>query len=454
MKHFFYKHPLLTRALIEYLNFLPIPLCTIVGIFIPGGLLDDGTAVCLAACVVGLILSGLLVVFSPLKVLSTTLAELEGLMMGRKCFHTEQDETRSEAESRIQRNLEKAKMKPVVGLNDFPDRLGLWHRLIAADQKQIRIESVTHTSNNYILYSVSHLDAGKWEAIYRDLCECMAERRAFMRERGKTEVIYAVCVLADHVDPDISEKMRSPQSFALNETVTVRGVRVCVAEVSKNRWYASAEIAERIQVRSNASRKMLGEMTFGRSGKAFPYKGNTEYTDAYFKFFDEICDMTLGEISRKVKEKEEKENELPSDKIYATMQDGDIRREGDILYCLIGKKEVDVCLYLPEEAEKELLPEDEEDQEDEEDFEDLTADEDADDEQPEKNTIPPDYRGEIVATVPKVSFKPRIVTLNRPTQKAICSNVKSYLLAQGFAHVSFLDYEKSKIIKDLPEGTK
>lgn len=449
MKQFFYRHYRIAKQLTVAWLLIPIFITTVIACGIANR--DRESALILPIFISGYILALLLAVIytALLGAVEKTLQELERLRMGRACFHTSAQETRAEAETRIRRNLEKGRMKPVVGLSEFPDRLGLWHRTISLDQRKIRLDGATKQSNSYFLYSVPVLDETKWNELYGDLCECMEKQRTLMRESGKFAVVFAVCVLADQVDPDIALKMQSPQSFVLNEKVTVHGVRVCVAAVPQNRWYVAAEKADDLMLRSEASRQLVGKMTFGASLDGFPYKGNTEYTKAYLSLWDEVSGMTFSELCKRNKEQKAKEDECPSDRIYATMQDGDICRDGDTLYCLVGKKQVEVYLYLPEEAEKELSGDDEE-EEDDADLEDLlSADEEDDD--PAEQTVPPDYRGEIVATVPTISLKPHFVSLNRATQKAICSSVEAYLLAQGFAGVSFWNSDTKKIAPLSPD---
>ena len=450
MKRFFYSHAEFTKACLPLIHLTPIVI-SITALFLqPGGISNAPAYLSMLLLLCGITVSLILTVcfhIPPLKYVEKTLDELERLRLGRICFFTSERQTRDSAAVRIRHNLEKAGLKPVDLPHGHPGRLGLWHRRRRAEQREIRLDPAKYRSDNYFLYSVPFLDKTEWNALYTDLCGLMLNRRTDMKRlEEKTDLVYAVCILADHIEPEIAQAMCKPQSFVLNEKITVRGVRVCAADVGQDHWYACAE-KHAMMVRSNDSRRLLGKMTFGSHPDDFPYQGNTEFTTEYLALLEEASSMPLRECWNQYREREEKkraeETDIREDRIFAGMQEGEIRLDGDILYCIDQKRRITASVYLPEETQR-LIRENREN-EDCGDLEDMLDEDAQDDSAPREPSFGPDYRGSVVVEIPTLCYAPVLRRISPSAQTRLCGQFRSYLLALGFESVSFWNINTDEI---------
>lgn len=449
MKKFFYSHPSLTQSILFIIGFLPMVAGVVVSLLLPSGAEGEATVAQLGALIGGVLVSGLFAgafLVTPLKMLDHYTKELARLKCGRTYFEAAEKQSRRDTEQSIVARLEQKGMKSSPLHPREESFVGVWQkRKSCLFEDKDSIEAWKYHHFNYFLYSVSFLDEAEWARIRADLTRRFAEIRTAVRAQNeKTGIINAVCILADNVDASVIDAVRHPQSFQLSENLTLRGIRVCAAEIPQNRWYLPAERAEKGS-RAKLSRRLLGKMTFGLSASVFPYQG-TEYTEDYYKLLDEACNTTLTEAFAREKEKkrQEKDEVTEYDKPFLGMQEGEIRLVGDVVYCVDRGLRITAGAYLPEEAEKEAQELDED--EDMGDMEDWLTEDGEDENDTEEEHIPsfaPDYRGALVVAIPTIALEPRMKMLNRATRERLCEAIRAYLLGEGFESVTFWDTDSN-----------
>lgn len=449
MKRFFFKHPRLTVFLIGAMSMVPFLsalLYLVITVRDPDAPVTVTQQVVLYAGLGLSIAAAILERYSPLQYVRSAADRLSKLQYGRSCFSIGQKLSVEEAEKRVIENLEKNAMEKSTDCTATGAFRGVWqNRRRTFGEKSL--EEWKARSFHFFLYTVEDLNTGEWERIRAELAERMAEiRRAERAREEKTDVVYAACVLADSVDGSVALELQKSQSFALSEDVKVYGVRVCAAVPARDEWYLCAELEREKASRSNRSRKLLGQAVFG--GK-FPYQGNDRHSRAYLDLLEEACELPLSENYHRMKEEKraEKEKMQAPDPIFSQMQEGELRLEGDVLYCLDGRTQISELLYLPGDFEM-MRREEEEDGEDFLDLEDLIASAD-DESEPEEEHVPAfgaDYRGRIVLTVPTVSIEPRLRMLNRATRRRVAAKMVDYLLSIGFEKVSLWDSDKKSFV--------
>lgn len=463
MKRFFYTHPGLSRVLLATPPWILMIGGFVAIFFFPIG--EDGelSLVQAALMLTGFALAGLyaLVMFVlPPKVISKTVNTLYFHKYGRLYFEHTAALSRVEHQERIeaaayQRGLRKKDGKD----NGDGILIGIYTRKRPIVWKNRHsLEDWKHRVENYYLYSVEKLDLAKWEQIGTELGAHMAEERKRLgAERENTDIVNAACILADTVDPEVAELARAPQSFKVSELLTLRGVRVCAADISKNRWYLPAE-KDPSENRSGRSRKLLGRVTFAVGRSVFPYQNNRQYTDAYYKLLDDAMETSLSqklELQKADRQKAKEEEDAP-DPVLAELSEGEVRLVEDMVYCMDRGFGIVTPAYLPAEAEEEQRRVEEEEAdggEDMGDLEDMIAEaaaieagalEEAAEEQ-KPPTILPDYRGPVVVMIPSTALEPRFKFLTKSAKQRICERIREGLLAQGYQSVSFWDTDNNVI---------
>ncbi len=216
------------------------------------------------------------------------LEELQLKKTGRKYFRAKEIYRNcSDAETAIFSHLNQLRMnRRAIPEAEHTGLVGVWEKTIlestfSAFRSPLLLFRIylfrNYLNLNYILYSVKKLDHAEWERIKLDAELLVKQIYITLKQEPPCTITtaYAICILCESISPEISEEVTRVQ------TISHPDIRVCAAVIPENRWYLAAERTPKNSI-SQYSRKLLGQATFGKSFLAFPYRGNREYTEAFW----------------------------------------------------------------------------------------------------------------------------------------------------------------------------
>lgn len=285
MKRFLYSHPQLSLTLftVIYCIFIfsgiLIPLILICcGMEINEGL---GWALLLGTPVFGLLLS----IFPPAFVGKTeeNLNELCQLKLDRKSFHAPTPHSTIEnARAYIEQNLEKrlfTKSYCKLHHTNTISCVGVWKKE-AVIRYRGELKKTDHPTY-YLLYTTDQLEESSWSLLKDVINLQFLELEDECKHHNHGMPAYAVCILCNGAPPTVTQQAHRTQWDPDAKAY------LCIGIVPENDWHLSTYKA------SNAvnefARNLLGKGTFGLKSAVFPYKGNREYTDAFYQKVDQLC---------------------------------------------------------------------------------------------------------------------------------------------------------------------
>ena len=373
---------------------------------------------------------------APLKYYTARLKELTRLSHGRVCYTPALSKKRSEVELAIAERLEKMSQKSMVS-NGYDGFVGRW-RGVTSDSSKYAEHKKHYT--NYYLYSVEHLDSRVMDGIEADLAvRLSADRAGQLSENDDYGIVNAIAVLADTVDHDVVQRAKEALSVRVSDTLVLRGIRFCIGEVSAGRYYLSAERDGDGGSRTNRSLLLLSKATFGVGAARLDSLG-TAHTEAYTRLLRDSVEKPFSEL---VSEAGKKENDADPDADndpFAGMNEGDIRRDLDVIYTVRNGISVTGWLMTPKGAMDSF-----DDEGDIGDLEDIIAMEDGDVKESEP-AFAEDYRGAVVLDIsPFGMCGKRLRRVSRKMKAELHEVFKQYLISEGFERVYEYD-EKHKTI--------
>jgi hypothetical protein len=438
MKKFLYTHHKLAYALIH----IAAALILAVG-FTLAILLSDGTDMTLPAAIslFSSIAAALAVEIcfesvAPLKYYTARLKELTRLSHGRACYTPALSKKRSEVELTISERLEKTSHGRMIS-EGYDGFIGRW-RGVASDSSKYAEHKKHYT--NYYLYSVEHLDSKVMDGVEADLAARLsANRTEQLAENENYGIVNAVTVLADTVDPDVAQRASVTLSVRVSDTLVLRGIRLCIGEVSADRYYLSAERDGDGGSRTNRSLSLLSRATFGVGAIRLAAFG-TAHTEEYTRLLRDSIEKPLAELASEARKKENDDNSDTDDDPFAGMCEGDIKRALDVIYTVKNGISVTGWLMTPEGAMDSF-----DEEGDIGDVEDIIAMED-DDVKEVEPAFAEDYRGAVVLEISPFGMSgKRLRRVSRKMRDELYETVKQYLISEGFERVHKYD-EKHKTI--------
>lgn len=404
---------------------------TIAAIESPGDELSGlslGIIFCSAIISVGL---EIIMTASPLKHVSRRMMRLWELSHGRRCYRPDHlPKNRAQLIDDIQARLNKKRMRPVADAADA-GFVGCFRGTLLDTQKH---DYITRYNSNYYLYSLDYFDTGAWEQIKLDLQARLGRDRAEQRNKNKKYgIVNSICILADAVDPEAATLARAGTVIKISDTITLRGNRICVGDVTGGRYYYSAERTHD-QNKSVHSLSVLCSVTFGKGIVAMNKYGD-DYTEEYTRLLEESLSVPLSELISNGKRSEEDVDQTSEE--HTHLSEGEVLREGDSVRIMLEGVETTVWLMKPEDVEDLLSDEDE----DVGDYEDLIPNleemADSDDDEP---SLEDDYRGPVVIDISDYGTKgKKLVKLNGNRKKEYISKAKEYLASEGFDDIKLFD---------------
>lgn len=452
MKKFFFKHHKAAETVVHIISVIFIIAGTWLSLSLDNG--DVATPASVFALLLGILMAlaveAVAYLLPPFKYVTQTLQKLRKLSYGRKYFSLPEGKSRSEMCDFISQNLERKKMERKIS-EAYQGFVGRWCAMKSEIMSDSKNSEYSKFSENYYLYSLSTLNREVFDGIKEDLTERLGRDRAEQKDpKGRVGIVNTICVLADSVEADVAEEASKTMSFKISETLTLSGIRVCVGAVSENKFYLSAEREEGDGSRTNRSLDLLARVTFGVSARKLSSLG-AEYTDEYTSLIEKANSYKLSDFIKEEKERLAKEKEK-EDKIYessptANMSEGEIKRKGDLIFCVDNGVEITAWIMMPEDAMKSF----EEEDEDYGDLEDFAGELDGDEDSGEMDeeaepTVPEDYRGPIVLDASGFGMKNKKIKLVFKKQRdRVLAKAKDYLISQGFETV-YIYNEKKKTL--------
>ena len=284
MKRFLYSHPLLATTLFTIGALHPL-----LGIFIPFVLVLAGVemneflgwALLIGSLVYGLLLA----IFPPAFAsrIEENLHELRVLKRDRKAFHAPNPPaTVKDAQEQIEQNLEKrlfTKSYCKIRHTQTSSCVGVWK-----NETVVRYRGDLKNTRHpiyYLLYTTDQLEESPWNELKDVIDLQLLESESEGKYHNYGMPAYAVCILCNDAPFSVTEQVHRIQWESEHQTY------LCIGIVPKNDWHLSTY--KSTDTVSKLSRKTLGKGTFGLKTCVFPYKGNREYTNAFYQKVDQLC---------------------------------------------------------------------------------------------------------------------------------------------------------------------
>lgn len=292
MKRFFYSHPLVFNVVIASVIFLPSVVGVGLSFWMDFAQIENPhwLIVMVAGVLLSLILALPLLCSPTLVCLNETVDELCQLKRARKVFHAPQAfSSIKQAKTFICKRLSSQQMERLSYLPPETPLLscvGVWVKSVYLSMGNSRRVGghVSYTvPTYYLLYTADQLDASEWDKVRQHIQKHLFHLEKESRSCDRFYSAYAVCVLCNGVDATVAERVQTIQDFGEVKA------HICIGVVPENNWYLPAYRNPKSKT-SGLARNLLKTATFGLD---FPYKGNKEYTDAFLKRIDELCNSRI-----------------------------------------------------------------------------------------------------------------------------------------------------------------
>lgn len=293
MKRFFYSRPLLFSTTIVSVIFLPSVIGVILSFWFDYAKIENPhwLIILFAGILFSLLLALIFLSVPSLVCLDESLNELLQLKRARKVFHAPQEyqsvkQARTSIYKRICANqLERVSYLPPQ--NPLISCVGIWSKLTHLSVGSRKGRQAHYTvPTYYLLYTADRLDEQQWENTRQYIYKHILYLEKESRLRDCFYASFSACILCNHADTAIADQVQTIQKFGAVKA------HICVGVVPKNEWYLPAYQDPKSKI-SGMSRSLLGDVTFGLGISKFPYKGNSEYTDAFLKKVDDLCNSRI-----------------------------------------------------------------------------------------------------------------------------------------------------------------